>query len=189
MNPTRLASLASLTLVLLGAASAHAQDAPPPVPPPRVHPQRTVSVTFSPIHLALPVFEVTGEVRVDDKIGIAGILGFGQVTPASGDPVSLFEIGASGRYYALGDFRHGMQVGLEAFYIHASAAADGVTATADGLAVGPFVGYKYTADIGFTFDSQLGFQRFGIGADSSDGQSTEDSDYGVLLNLNVGWSF
>jgi hypothetical protein len=54
------------------------------------------------------------------------------------------------------------------------------------------LGYKYTAEIGFTFDSPLGFQRIDLAAEAEgNGQaaSGRDSGYVVLLNLNVGWSF
>jgi hypothetical protein len=150
----------------------------------------TVSITFSPVHLVLPVFEVTGEVRAADRIGVAGILGGGSVdVEGLADRVSMFEVGAQGRFYALGSFRHGLQVGGEAMYVHASAASGGVTATAAGVSLGGFVGYKWIAGIGFTFDGQLGYQVYGLGASSSEGETSEQSGHGVLLNLNVGWSF
>jgi len=162
------------------------------------HPYRTVSVTFSPLHLALPVVEFTGEFRVLDKLGLAVILGAGKVTPdqVQGLPpppsFPVWEAGVQARYYLVGDFRHGMQVGGELMYLHASAEQGNVYAVVHGVSVGPFLGYKVMADVGFTFDCQLGYQFMGVGATGTNGQTTasqSDSDSGVLLNLNVGWSF
>jgi hypothetical protein len=166
------------------------QEAPPP--------RRTVSITISPIHLTLPVLELTGEFRVLDKLGLAVVVGGGKVTPDGllGLPpppaIPVWEAGVQARYYVLGDFRHGMQVGGELMYLHASAEQGTASAVAHGVSVGPFLGYKVMADIGFTFDCQLGYQFMGVGASGTDGQtssSQSSSDSGVLLNLNVGWSF
>ena len=63
-----------------------------------------------------------------------------------------------------------------------------LSAKGEGVAVGPFLGYKYTADVGFTFDAQLGIER--VFAKATSGSSNaSDSTYVPLLNLNVGWSF
>ena len=180
----------AVTLCLLGASRAKAQG----VAPPEEHPRRVFALTLSPIHLALPVVELTGEARVHDKVGLAGILGAGTVKVDNSTngktSVAVYEVGVQGRYYALGDFRHGAQIGAELMYLHASAASGSTSAVADGFAVGPFVGYKYTADIGFTFDGQIGYQRLGIGGSTNNGTpTTTHHENAVLLNLNVGWSF
>lgn len=156
---------------------------------PEAHPRRVVSVTFSPIHLILPVVEVTVEGRMGDKIGLGGVLGVGSVAiDNTDDRAGLFELGGTFRYYVVGSFRSGVQIGGEFLYVHANGTPNGVAATASGVSVGPFVGYKWTADLGFTFDAQLGVAATGIGAES--GTSTEsESDIGPLLNLNAGWSF
>lgn len=162
------------------------------------HPRRTVSVTISPIHLTMPVLELTGEFRVLDKLGLAVVLGGGKITPdqtpglPSPPAIPIWEAGVQARYYVLGDFRHGMQVGGELMYLHASIDDGGVSAVADGFSMGPFLGYKVMADIGFTFDCQLGYQFMGVAGSATNGQMTasdSSSDHGVLLNLNVGWSF
>lgn len=158
--------------------------------------QHTFSLTISPIHLALPMGEFTGEYRAGDKLGIGGILGFGSATVESSagdeDKLTLFEVGATLRYYALGSFIHGMQIGLEALYLYAGGDVGGVAAAGEGLSVGPFIGYKIATNIGFTFDAQLGGTYILVGAEASDGETSEtasDSAFGALLNLNVGWSF
>ena len=90
------------------------------------------------------------------------------------------------RVYVIGDFRHGMQLGGEVLYLHLN--DDRLSATGEGLAVGPFLGYKIMIDAGFTFDAQLGFEH--VSARANSGTSTaNDKSIIPLLNLNVGWSF
>lgn len=162
-----------------------------------------LSVTFSPLHLAQPIVEFTAEFKANDQWGVAGIGGVGSVT--SQDDVigeqtfSVWEAGGQLRYYVLGNFDHGMELGAEVMYINVSndnieVSGQSYSGTADGVSVGPFVGYKIATDIGFTFDGQLGIQRVGIGAEAQNNQSGESGtatrdEWGPLLNLNVGWSF
>jgi hypothetical protein len=180
-----------------GQATVYGTAPPAPTPPPEED-LHDVSLTFSPIHLLLPIFELTAEVRLVDSIGLAGIVGGGTVTvvDAFGEDISFdaFELGAHFRWYPIGDFDHGMQLGVELLYIFVSGSvgSSGVTGTGSGLAVGPFIGYKITTSVGFTFDAQLGAQMAGIAAQATDGTTTEEaSDTQVipLLNLNIGWAF
>jgi hypothetical protein len=183
-----------------GGAPPPAAPEPGPPPPPVLgggvpagpeHPLRIVSVTISPLHLLSPILELTGEYRALDKLGVAVVAGAGKVSDSSGvTPISAtaLELGAQARYYVLGDFRHGMQLGAELLYLHLSDAH--VSIDGEGVAVGPFVGYKFTADVGFTFDTQLGVEYVGARAMSSaTGGSASGSRYIPLLNINVGWSF
>ena len=164
-------------------------------PPPRE--LRSVSLTISPLHLILPLVELMGDFRVLDKLSIAAILGFGTVQLTGGfeeERATVFEAGTQIKFYAIGDFDHAMQLGLEALYIHVSATLDasGVTGTGSGLAIGPFIGYKWIASFGLTIDVQLGAQLAGIFAEASDGTTTEEestTEFIPLLNLNFGWSF
>lgn len=158
--------------------------------------QHSFSLTISPIHLALPMGEVTGEYRVGDKLGLGGILGYGSATIEDSlgqdDTLTLIEVGATLRYYLLGSFIHGLQVGVEVLYLHAGGDIDGVAAVGEGFGAGPFIGYKIATNVGFTFDAQLGGMYLVAGAEAEDGDSSESasaSEVGVLLNLNVGWSF
>lgn len=191
------------SLMLLGSVSiARAQDASPPPPPPAGAPMLPqmpgvtaeqpekplhASITFSPVHLVLPVAELTAELKVAPKMGVAVILGAGSVTPENSDnSVTVFEAGISPRYYVWGDFRNGVELGIEAVYVHGSADSDFMSsATAEGLAVGPYAGYKWVSSIGLTLEAQLGAQYLTLRGDVSD----DSSDVAVLLNLQVGWSF
>lgn len=158
------------------------------------------SVTFSPLHLIFPLLEVTTEYRLKDQIGLAAIVGAGQYTLKDqvGVPDTSFiviEVGAQFRYYLLGNFNHGMQVGAEVLFVHVSGdPTSTISATGQGLAAGPFVGYKIATSVGFTFDAQLGMSRYLVRADASDAATgnsgnTEVAKTTPIVNLNVGWSF
>ncbi len=162
--------------------------------------QHSYSITLSPFHLVLPMGELTGEYRVTDKIAVAAILGVGQVktktVTVSGtieDSFFAIDAGAQFRYYPVGNFIHGMQLGAEILFVYVNLNETGSTsASGTGLAIGPFVGYKIATDIGFTFDAQLGFEYMAVQSTASDSGISvtgSDSKFGLLLNLNVGWSF
>ncbi|MFN0247197.1 MAG: hypothetical protein ACKV2T_09815 [Kofleriaceae bacterium] len=146
------------------------------------------SITVSPVHFALPAGELTAELAVTPKIGVAVIGGIGSVKPAlSNTRVLVYEVGISPRYYIWGNFRQGVELGVEALYVHASADdATMTTVSAEGLAIGPYVGYKWVARVGLTLEAQLGASYFAV---RGDGVDEEDSRFAALLNLQVGWSF
>jgi hypothetical protein len=165
----------------------------PPEPPP---PETTFSLTISPLHLLLPVLELTGELRLGSQAGLAVIAGGGKVTvrEAGGPSVTFTALEGGGqlRYYVTGSFRRGLHVGAEILYMHVNGALQDVTGVASGLAMGPLVGWKTTSYAGFTFEVQGGMEVVTLGAsvsDSSGGSSTSSVDYIPLLNLNIGWSF
>lgn len=192
-----------LMWVVLFSTAAHAQE--PPAQP--ADPERSLSLTLSPLHL-LPVeqeldsfrkirfliLEVTGELPLSSKVGVAGILGIGRATITSSvDDATLLigELGGQVNYYALGGFarRNSLQLGAEVMLVMVRGEEDGVTGVAEGVAVGPYLGYKFVGRGGFTFVGQIGYQVWAVKAESSDGGMSEQSDGGPLVNLNVGWSF
>jgi len=164
---------------------------------------KRLSLTFSPLHLIMPMFEVMGEYRVAPGFGAALIAGAGKVgveipetltTAARKKYVGAYEVGAQAAWYPLQPF-DSLELGAELLYVYldASDLSLDVSATANGLAIGPFVGYKFILDVGFTGLIQLGGQYVTARAsgESSEGDTAEASKDGwiVLLNLNVGWSF
>lgn len=176
--------LCTLSLVL---SAGHAQD---------IH--KTFSLTLSPNHLVFPVFEVTAEKALGPKFGLAGIGGFGSYPAERGDgtkeDIPVLELGAQANYYVFGDFDHGMQVGGELMWIKVSPPEEaGITVDANGLAIGPLLGYKWAARFGLTFMFQGGYQWYFIQAKAknSQGEEIEGSvENGVaLINMNAGWSF
>jgi len=175
--------LSTFTLAVLastvGASPAAADGADP-----------RVAVTASPLHLFVPMAEVTVEARLAPRLGVAAIAGVGAIRDtATDDRIRLFEAGASARYYVLGSFRHGLQLGAEALYVHADATTDATAVQAAGLGLAPFVGYKWTHRTGFTVDAQLGVTYLVARAASDTGATAATRDVAPLLNLNVGYSF
>lgn len=182
-----------LTLAIMVAAATPA-SAQPEIASAKSDPDPRVSLTFSPVHLILPMVEVTGELRLAPNIGAAVILGGGSFSgerlgdPADPNRYSAFEIGGQFRYYLSGSFRSGLQVGGEVMYLTVSTDSAGVSATGEGLTAGPFVGYKHAWPIGLTLKAQIGGQLLLARAEAGD-SSAEDREVGLLLNLNAGWSF
>ena len=132
---------------------------------------RKVSITLSPLHLTVPLVELTGEFKVDDKVGLAAIGGVG-----SSAGVALWELGGQARYYFLGDFADGLLVGAEVLYAKASLGG----ASANGLSPGVMAGGKTTFGFGMVVEAQAGGAWF---------QSGGGGNVGLLLNVNLGWSF
>lgn len=68
-----------------------------------------------------------------------------------------------------------------------------VSGNADGLAIGPFIGYKLLTSIGFTFVAQGGFEYLTARAHAQDTSGNSAGNSGSqfipLVNLNIGWSF
>jgi hypothetical protein len=195
--PLSLLALVTFDRTRAVAFAATDGESPPQTRGPRAEgrpkPLPTFSLTFSPLHLLLPVVELTGELRVHDKVGVALVVGAGKISDTVSNvklTASVVEVGAQLRGYVVGDFRHGMQLGAEVLYLHLS--TTDVSARGAGVAVGPFLGYKYVAPIGFTVDVQLGVEYVAARATATDGsQSASNSNSTVipLLNANVGWSF
>jgi hypothetical protein len=184
-----LASLVALSVSLSLGTAAYAQG-PADVQPlaPVSPPEPSVAITVSPIHLLIPMAEVTAEVRLAPKLGLAMVGGVGRMRIATtNELIGLVEGGGSLRYYVTGSFRSGVQLGAEALYLHASTDDMTVDVRARGLAISPFVGFKWTHRSGFTFDGQIGASYMATQAKSAT-QTAEKSKVGPMLNLNVGWS-
>ncbi|MCB9676278.1 MAG: hypothetical protein H6737_14240 [Alphaproteobacteria bacterium] len=160
-----------MTLLTLLTLSANAQDKEPY--------DHHVSLTTSPLQLILPIFEVTAEFRLADRIGLGAIGGIGA---SGGIPVGTF--GPTFRFYPVGSFDHGMQVGADLQLVAAATEFDGVIYSAAGVSGGPFVGYKIAARFGLTFEGQLG-----VGGSFVSGGGQTSVGPIPILNLNLGWSF
>ena len=175
-------------LGLLTAGVAHADDLSVHESAARSEPR--VAITVSPLHLFVPMGEVTAEIRANDKFGVAVIGGVGTYhDPDTNARISLIEAGASARYYALGSFRTGLQLGTEVLYVHAFTDSMNIEVKAAGVAVSPFAGYKWTHSSGFTLEGELGVSYMAARAHAETGQMAEKSKLGPLLNLQIGYSF
>jgi hypothetical protein len=160
--------------------------------------ERSFSLTISPFHLAMPIYEFTGEYALSPNFGVAAIGGYGstelEYSDGSTKDIGILELGAQAAYYVLGDFQGGLQVGGEVLWIKPFLPKEGdVTVSVNGLAVGPMVGYKWVAGFGLTLFIQGGYEFVfaGAKAENSRGEEAEASGEGgtPLLNLNAGWSF
>ena len=164
------------------------QIGPPPMLAARPEPPRhAVSLTISPAHFILPMVEVTGELRLMRKLGVAGILGAGRIK-SGGETFGAYEAGAQLVYYLLGSFDGGIEAGAEALYMKVgstSLSSTTVSGQATGSALGPFLGYKWVGASGFTFVGQLGVDFLAAHASNGAGGKRVFP----LLNLQVGWSF
>ena len=134
-----------------------------------------------------------------DGFGVSVLGGYGsvKVEDSLGQDVRfrVFELGAQLSWYPLEAFQS-LIAGAELLYVNVdtdeldNAEVRGV---AEGVAVGPFVGYKLITSGGFTFLAQGGVQYLAYEAEAEDtsGNSAQESDsrFGPLLNLNIGWSF
>jgi len=172
----KLASLFAIVMVLVLSSNAHAEDT------------QKVTVSWSPIHLVLPVVELEGEFSPAPHIGAGVILGAGKVSNETDTiTVTVYEAGVQFNYYFMENFS-GLHAGAEFIYVHVGDVEQNATATGLGISAGPYAGYKLLTNIGFTFVGQLGGQIVHISAEDSTTMKTENK-FGVLLNLNVGWSF
>jgi hypothetical protein len=165
-----------------------------------------VSITFSPFHLFVPMFELQGEVKVVDHFGVSLIGGYGHVSSEIEDAdldgsdlevdFTVLELGTQLTWYPIRRFRS-LQLGAEALWINVSTSSDvgsnNASGYASGLAVGPFAGFKWIVGPGFTGFVQLGVSFMAIHAEASDdtgsSASADESAVGLLLNFNLGWSF
>jgi hypothetical protein len=174
-----LAFVAALLVLMVG-SNASAQVATTNQNGFVAEPVKKLTLSFSPVHLLFPVAEVTGEYAVSQTFGVAGIAGLGGYNGAY-----LFTAGTQAIWYVSGDFSQGLQVGGEAVYseLGASSGGDSV-ALLGGLGIAPFLGYKISGRSGLTAIAQAGPQ---LVAATNGRQSA--SGIGVMLNLNVGWTF
>ena len=175
-----------------------------PVAPPVPDDSNEVfSLTISPLHLILPILQLTAEARVTPHFGISVIGGYGKLTvdtqssdgfSVSTDKVSVsaYELGGRLIGYPLKKFKS-LELGAQIMYLHVATDGasneSGISATGAGVAIGPLVGYKLVTKVGFTFLAQGGFQYLAIQAQDSSGANAQESKFLPLLNLDIGWSF
>ena len=147
------------------------------------------------------MIEAQLEARIFPHFSLSVIGGYGSVTIQSGDPsingtsLEVVELGTQIVGYPIKDFKS-LQLGAEVMWLRVSGenlGDTGIAAIADGVGVGPFIGYKVLTQGGFTFVIQGGFQYIAIKGEASDNAGTtetaEQDDIILLLNANLGWSF
>lgn len=187
----------ALVLVLVSALGAQAQESSYDEPLP---PSELVTVSISPLHLFIPMLELQVELRLGELFGIAAIGGVGTLTveTSDGDQLSFpaQEVGGQLVFYPTEAFRN-WQLGVEALLLRVEIderiGSDRVTGLGAGLSAGPFLGYKWISDVGFSVFVQGGFTVAVVKSEATNdlGQSAtvKENDLLLLLNVNVGWSF
>ena len=114
-------------------------------------------------------------------------------SPSLTTHLTIYDVGAQVQYYPWGQFRHGMQIGAQVLYErYDSPFTHQDPIFGNALAAGPFAGYKRAFQRGFTLEAQIGYQRTWIWQHTPDelaNATVRVTDSGLLLNLNVGWSF
>jgi hypothetical protein len=150
--------------------------------------KNAVTISMSPVHLIFPMLEAEVEFKAHPRIGVGLILAGGRVSDKDRTvSATAYEIGAQFNYYLLKPFA-GLHLGVEGLWLTAGDVMQDSSITAQGLAIGPYVGYKVQTGLGFAFIAQGGVSYLAVKAESSTAMASE-SKVSPLLNLNVGWSF
>jgi hypothetical protein len=160
-----------VTIIVLFSAGVFAEDQAP---------QPKTSITISPFHFLSPSLQVMGEKRLGNKTGAAAIVGAGWLTEED-IRAGSWEVGGQFRYYPIGSFTHGMVLGAELSYLHASGDHEFGGDYCVGTRIGTFLGYKIAMKIGLTFDLQLGPEYIIDNSGNTQGQT--------LRGFRIGWSF
>ena len=169
-----------------GATGSRAVPVPECSPSPA---QSLVAITFSPVHLVFPIVEITGELKLAPHIGGGITLGAGRVSSEDKSiNARAYEAGGQLNYYFMAAFE-GLHAGAELLYLKLDDVAQDLTATGEGLSLGPYVGYKLDTSVGFTFVIQGGVGVLAVKATNSGNAPVTDKRAFPLLNLNLGWSF
>ncbi len=120
-----------------------------------------LSVTASVLPLLVPVFQLNAELAVRPRWSVALRGGAGRPTLWD-QPAWIVEVGGQAIYYVRGNASGGIQLGLDTRYVGYE--GDGrYFELGDGIAVGPFVGYKRVFGSGVTLGAQLGVQVVPVG--------------------------
>ncbi|HKQ67962.1 MAG TPA: hypothetical protein VJT73_01420, partial [Polyangiaceae bacterium] len=127
---------------------------------PRSARQRSASLTVSALHpVVFATYDAALEFRLGRQAGLAFAFGLGTLNlrrldrKLPDDDAKIWQAGGQLRFYLVGNFDHGLQVGFEALYISGSATSQAdvslsatakysgtITATGKGFKLGPFVG-------------------------------------------------
>jgi hypothetical protein len=144
------------------------------------------SITFAPIRLIHPIFELELERRITDVVSITAIGAGGKTDLDTLDQkVTTYEAGGQLSYYAVGDFDRGLMLSVEALYVK----LDSMTQVGEqaGFGVGPLLGYKIALRSGLTFLAQAGISFYSGEGELANNVACERCV--ANLNLNVGYSF
>jgi len=161
--------LGALAALLMASGTAHADEPD----------HNRLTLTLNVPYLLVPIYQVNAELALRPRWSVA-VRGGAGTSDLGGVDRRIMEFGAQGTYYVRGNVDRGVQLGVDARIV--SYEGDGMLmGLGDGLAAGPFVGYKRTFGRGFTLQGQLGVQVVATG-------KSEDRVL-PFLALSAGWSF
>jgi hypothetical protein len=191
-----------ITSLSLGVGVAQAQPGmtePQPVVPPVVKsagPQSSMAFSLKAVRAVIGFLSVQGEFRLAPKISVAAFVGGGRVDIETEDEmtiqdVGVAEVGAQFRYYVFGDFDSGLHLGAQTNYVYIEVDDETtVGARGEGLAMGPFLGYKHTFGFGLTLEAQGGVAVAVLrGQQNGSGSVHEEGKIGPIVNAGVGYAF
>ncbi len=170
------------------------------------------TVTVDALKLTWPAFSGEYERKLSNKLGVAGFAGMGRYWPlvlrqsltdagVSKDALNFWDLGARFNFYAAGRFENGLNLGVTARMRQLSATTgDGdteATAKVRSIYLGPHLGYKLAFSPGVTlsFLGSAGYHKYGAitaeagGSSANLGSFENQPAFGVLGNVNVGWTF
>ncbi len=214
---------AAAAAALVVATPVRARPAEPPPPVPHGEPRRVpeapathgspastpdrerhwiVSLTVSPLHFVfLPPLQLAVEVRPVAHLGVAAVGAMGPVDfhipEGDYETYLAYKIGGDLVGYVLpGHPFDAVQVGAQVLYAHVAKPRydPELDASNDGLAIGPFVGFKVIASCGFTAVGQMGFEYVAARAhpyshDSAGKRVGSGTGLIPIVNVDIGWSF
>ncbi len=171
----KLFFLLLMTLCTSTTLSAHIDDA-------------QTSITFSVLDMQQGISRLNGEGRVTENASVLFYGGGGQLEQNAKNPLYLL-LGAGYRIYLIGNFMKGFHIGGAAIGSFSTEKLDLSAGIGSGIAAETYLGYKYTAKMGFTAEVHVGgAYRYLSGLDES-GAAARLGKLGLLTALNVGWTF
>jgi hypothetical protein len=154
-----------------------------------------------PLLLPLGQYQVSGEWRTADKVGVMVSPRFIRLVDyvPSGSDYTYDMIGGTlmvqGRYYLFGTFSKGWFLGGTGGggFVEVTRAEDAAESTNATLGVGPVAGGKVGFPFGLTLDADIGLLlgEFVEAADVGDASTVSQSTFKAqpLLEVRAGWSF
>ena len=178
-------------------------------------PAPAFSVTVSPAHLWFGALEAMGEVALGRRFSAALVAGWGPraIDATNGMTshwVAATELGAQVRWYPIGDFTGGLQLGAEVLQLWTAGDDEShLLLDRKGLTVAAFTGVKWVWWPAVTLDVQLGVNLLQAGAGwhgpdwfwraggsggaacagSGGCAASSGNAFPLLLNGNLGWSW
>jgi hypothetical protein len=157
--------------------------------PPPLHPH-FLSLTLSLARAFSPVLEGMIEVKANEKVGIAALVGTGRV-----DSMPFYDFGGAVLWHVWGTFDRSFHLSLQSVYEHRNLDSGFARhVEGKGVSLGVAGGYKMIWDFGATVMVQIGADYIFDHDETTDSTGTRlpDIDRSRLrpvLNVNLGFSF